>query len=118
MIRGRPRLSKLGGIWMLPPGLARLARLPLALPVGLRAPRGPPPANARPPGGDGTPLAPPPPPSSATPVPALGAPPDLRPFLGLALVGVDVVMDDERWPDEHPPTITTMRGGDIVSTGL
>ena len=63
-------------------------------------------------------LKPPPPPTSTTPPPDIAAPPDLTPFVGRPLAGVDVVMDDDRWPDEHPPTISEMRAGDRVTPAL
>lgn len=67
---------------------------------------------------DVTVLTPPPPPVSANPAPALGGPPDLTPFLGFTLVSVDVVVDDDRWPEEHPPNIAEMRAGDRVTTSI
>ncbi len=60
-------------------------------------------------------LAPAPPATTTTPTPEIGAPPDLTPFLGRPLIGVDVVLDDNRWPDERAPTITEMRPGDRVT---
>jgi outer membrane protein assembly factor BamA len=63
-------------------------------------------------------LAPPPAPTTSTPAPDLDAPPDLSGFLGLALVGVDVVIDDKRWPDIRPPTIAQMRPGDRLTPAL
>jgi outer membrane protein assembly factor BamA len=63
-------------------------------------------------------LPPPPVPTSATPAPDIAGPPDLAPFLGRPLAGVDVLLDDDRWPDEHPPTISEMRAGDRVTPTL
>ncbi len=63
-------------------------------------------------------LAPPKPPTSATPAPDIAAPPDLSQFLGRAIGSVDVMLDDTRWPDERPPTITEMRAGDRVTPAL
>jgi len=63
-------------------------------------------------------LAPPPPPTSASPAAAIAGPEDVTPFIGQPLVGVDVVLDDERWPDEKPPVVSQMRPGDRVSAEL
>lgn len=63
-------------------------------------------------------LAPPPPPITTQPAPDLAAPPDLSPYLGLPIVAVDVVIDDERWPDVGKPSIAQMRAGDRVSPAL
>ncbi len=35
-----------------------------------------------------------------------------RRLLGETIVGVDVVLDDERWPDVAPPIVASMRAGD------
>src|SRR6185369_10428275 len=104
MIRVSPRLAQRAARG------ARLAHLLLVLALALGALVVPRRAGARPADEEITVLSPAPPPPSVTPVPALGAPPDLTSFVGLALVNVDVVLDDDRWPDERPPTITTMRG--------
>ena len=58
------------------------------------------------------------PPTNTAPAPDLAAPPDLSPFLGRPLTAVDVVMDDDRWPDERPPPITEMRAGERVTPAL
>ncbi len=60
----------------------------------------------------------PPPPSNGPPAPEISAPPDLTPFIGRPLASVDVVLDDERWPDERPPTITEMRAGDRLTPAV
>jgi outer membrane protein insertion porin family len=63
-------------------------------------------------------LAPPRAATTTTPAPDLDAPPDLNGFLGLALVGVDVVIDDQRWPDVRAPAIAQMRPGDRITPSL
>ncbi|MBX3186064.1 MAG: BamA/TamA family outer membrane protein [Labilithrix sp.] len=63
-------------------------------------------------------LTPPPLATGPSPAPVLSAPPDLTPFLGEPLVAVDVELDDDRWPDVRPPTITKMRPGDRVTEVL
>jgi outer membrane protein assembly factor BamA len=63
-------------------------------------------------------LAPAPQQTSAQPAPELGAPPDLTGLRGLALVAVDVVIDDERWANVNKPTISQMRPGDRVTPAL
>ena len=105
----------------------RLLQLVLALALTLgvlptaRAQPGPTPAQPRlraTPDEEVTVLPPAPPPTTTTPAPDLAAPPDLSPFLGLALVGVDVVIDDARWPDVQKPNISQMRPGDLVTPSL
>lgn len=63
-------------------------------------------------------FAPPPPLTSTQPTAALDPPEDLTPFLGRPIISVDVVIDDERWPDVKPPPISQMRPGDRVSQPL
>lgn len=63
-------------------------------------------------------LAPPPPLTSNQPAPEPSPAPDLTPFLGLPVVDVDVVVDDERWPDVKRPAIAEMRAGDLVTPAL
>ena len=58
------------------------------------------------------------PPSSApatNATPALAAKEDVKAFIGLPIVRVDVVLEDLRWPDVRPPTLTSLRAGDRVS---
>jgi outer membrane protein assembly factor BamA len=64
---------------------------------------------------DVTVLAPPPAASTTSPAPELAAPPDLTGLLNLPLVAVDVVIDDDRWPEVRPPAIAEMRPGDRVT---
>ena len=96
---------------------SRLAQLVLALvfvlgfPSSARAqPQPAPPRLRAVPDEEVSVLAPPPPAVSTTPAPDIAAPPDLTPFLGRPLTVVDVVLDDARWLDEHPPVVTEMRG--------
>ncbi|HSO38745.1 MAG TPA: POTRA domain-containing protein, partial [Labilithrix sp.] len=63
-------------------------------------------------------LKPPPPSVSTVPAPDIAAPPDLTPFLGRPISAVDVVLDDDRWPDEHPPLVTEMHAGDRLTPAL
>jgi len=63
-------------------------------------------------------LTPPPAPSIGQPIAVLDAPPDLTPWLGKPLVGVDVVLDDDRWPDVKAPTVSEMRPGDRLTNAL
>ncbi len=104
---------------------SRLAQLVLALvfvlgfPSSARAqPQPAPPRLRAVPDEEVSVLAPPPPAVSTTPAPDIAAPPDLTPFLGRPLTVVDVVLDDARWLDEHPPVVTEMRAGDRVSPAL
>ena len=62
----------------------------------------------------------PPAPAATTvvPPPDLAGPPNLAPFAGLVIVAVDVVLDDDRWPEVHPPTVAQMRPGDRLSPAL
>ena len=64
---------------------------------------------------DVTVLTPPPAAASLSPAPELAAPPDLTGLLNLPLVAVDVVVDDDRWPEVRPPAIAEMRPGDRVT---
>lgn len=50
--------------------------------------------------------------------PPMAAPPDLARFLGKPLASVEVVLDNKRWPNERPPTITEMRPGDLVTPSI
>src|SRR4051812_6496883 len=59
-----------------------------------------------------------PPLTSTVPAPDLAAPPDLTGLAGLPLVAVDVVVDDDHWPDVRPPAIAEMRPGDRVTAVL
>jgi outer membrane protein insertion porin family len=104
-------------------------RLALALALALvlcavstaHAQAAPTPANPRlraTPDEEVTVLPPAPPATSVVPPPDLAAPPDLAPFAGLVIVAVDVVLDDDRWPEVHPPTIAQMRPGDRISPAL
>jgi outer membrane protein assembly factor BamA len=84
-----------------------------------QAPANPTPANPRlraAPDEEVTVLPPAPPPRAQNPAPDLGAPPDLTPFLGLPVVAVDVVLDDDRWPDVRPPAVAEMRPGDRLTS--
>ena len=63
-------------------------------------------------------LPPAPPATSVVPAPDLAAPPDLTPFAGLPVVAVDVVLDDDRWPDIQRPTISQLRPGDHITPAL
>jgi len=63
-------------------------------------------------------LPPAPMPPSGSPAPALDGPEDIAAFVGRPLVAVDVVVDDDRWPDVQPPAIAEMRAGDHVSPAL
>lgn len=67
---------------------------------------------------DVTVLTPPLPASSVSLAPDLGAPPDTSAWNGVAVVAVDVVIDDDRWPDVRPPAISQMRAGDRVTPAL
>lgn len=67
---------------------------------------------------DVTVFAPPPPVTNAQPAAAIAGPNDMTRFAGKPLVAVDVVLDDERWPDVKPPPILSMRPGDRVSAPL
>lgn len=67
---------------------------------------------------DVTVLTVPPAPITTQPPPAIDAPPDLTPFLGLPLADVDVVLDNHRWPDVRTPAISQMRAGDRVTAAL
>lgn len=67
---------------------------------------------------DVTVYTPPPVPALPPTVAAIDPAPDLAKFAGQPLVSVDVVLDDERWPDERPPAMTVMRPGDKVTPGL
>ena len=60
-------------------------------------------------------LTPPPSPPLAPRLPALAAPPDLTPFLGQRVLGVDVVVEDS--PLRPPPlrAITSVRAGEALS---
>ena len=60
-------------------------------------------------------LTPPPAATTTAPVPELAAPPDLTGLVNLPLVAVDVVVDDDRWPEVRPPVIASMRPGDLVT---
>jgi len=60
-------------------------------------------------------LTPPPAATTTSPAPELAAPPDLTGLLNLPLVAVDVVIDDDHWPDVRPPAIAQMRPGDRVT---
>ncbi len=55
---------------------------------------------------------------SQLPSASLDNAPDISPFLGLALVGVDVVLDDPLWPDVAKPSLASMRAGDRVTPSL
>ena len=101
------------------PGRARAAPLEEVIPRvprlrGVRPERA---AHANP-SDDVTVLPPAPAETSMTPAASLDSAPDLSPFLGLALVGVDVVLDDPRWPDVQKPSLASMRVGDHVSPSL
>ena len=62
-------------------------------------------------------LAPPPiPPSPPTVAELRPASPDITRFLGSTISTVDVVVEDNRWPDVHPPIISTLRAGDKLTT--
>jgi outer membrane protein assembly factor BamA len=67
---------------------------------------------------DVTSLTPPPLPPPTNPYAAISPPPDLSAYLGKTIAAVDVVVDDERWSDVHPPTVTTMRPGDRVTASI
>ena len=91
---------------------------PPAAPAAPATPTPAPPRVRATPDEEVTVLAPPPPPTTTTPAPDLDAPPDLTGLVGLPLVGVDVVIDDDRWPDVQKPTVAQMRPGDRVSAAL
>lgn len=61
-----------------------------------------------------TPPPVPPPPSTAADLRPQSA--DLTRFLGQTIGVVDVVVEDNRWPDVHPPIISAMRAGDKLTT--
>jgi outer membrane protein assembly factor BamA len=63
-------------------------------------------------------LAAAPPLTTIQPAPEPSPAPDLSPFLGLALVGVDVVIDDDRWPEVNKPNVAELRAGDLVTPAL
>jgi outer membrane protein assembly factor BamA len=67
---------------------------------------------------DVTVLAPPVVPAPSNAAAQVDPPPDLAPFAGQTITGVEVVVDDDRWPDVRPPNVTVMRAGDRVSPAL
>lgn len=67
---------------------------------------------------DVTVFAPPPPVTSTQPAAVLDGPGDIALYAGKPIVAVDVVLDDERWPDVKAPPISTMRAGDRMSPAL
>lgn len=98
-----------------------LGALPTAHAQTAPAPAAPKPAPPRlraTPDEEVTVLPPAPPATSVMPAPDLAAPPDLTPFAGLVVVAVDVVLDDDRWPEVHAPAIAQMRPGDRITPAL
>ncbi|MBS2016430.1 MAG: BamA/TamA family outer membrane protein [Deltaproteobacteria bacterium] len=99
----------------------RLAQLLLAVAVVLTTSllhaQAPPRVRATP-DEDVTVFAPPPPVVSTQPPAAIAGPEDISAYAGRPLIAVDVVLDDERWPDVKPPPISTMRPGDRVSAAV
>ncbi|MCL2777004.1 MAG: BamA/TamA family outer membrane protein [Polyangiaceae bacterium] len=63
-------------------------------------------------------LTPPAVPATSPSSPAIEPAPDLTRVAGSPLVAVDVVLDDEVWPDVSAPPISVMRPGDRVSASL
>lgn len=99
----------------------RLAGLVLALLFVLgvaRDARGGPttgPASASGAADDVTVLTPPPVPPLPPTAPRIAPPPDLSPFLGEPVVGVDVVLDDGQFRDVRVPDVTELRAGDRLN---
>lgn len=60
-------------------------------------------------------LTPPPVPPLGNPVPAIEMAQDPAPFVGKVVLRVDVVLDDDRWPDVKAPPISVLRPGDFVT---
>ncbi len=64
-------------------------------------------------------LTPPPVPPIPNPAPELHLlSPEVARHVGQAIVAVDVVIDDERWPDVKPPIVSAMRPGDRFTLAL
>lgn len=64
-------------------------------------------------------LTPPPVPPVPNPAPVLHAmAPELARYVGQTITDVDVVIDDELWPDVRPPIVASMRPGDRFTLAL
>jgi outer membrane protein insertion porin family len=50
--------------------------------------------------------------------PAVAPPPDLSPFGGRLLTGVDVALDDDTWKDVVVPSVRSVHAGDVFSSGI
>ncbi|HEY8076366.1 MAG TPA: POTRA domain-containing protein [Labilithrix sp.] len=98
--------------------LLALAIVLLTMPAPAQPTSAQPPALRAAPDEDVTPLTPPIVPQPTTPVATIEPPPDLSKVAGQPLSAVDVVVDDDRWPDVRPPTVTSMRAGDRLTGAI